>query len=89
MIHISFKDIVENGKPHDTGNLDSTLMAYKGTIGMLAERYRFLLSSEHLDEADKIAFRQISTRNPDPLGAKFLMSEDNLKTSLLPLSMLL
>ena len=88
VIHVSFKDAVGKKKEEEKP-IKTAMRGLKGTIGMLAERYRFLLSSKELDEADRIAFRQISTRNPDTEGEKFLMSDDNLETALATLSTLL
>ena len=91
VIHVSFKDAVCKKKVGEEKKelIEAAMKGLKGTIGTLAERYRFLLSSDKLDEADRISFRQISTRNPDTEGEKFLMSDDNLETALLTLSMLL
>ena len=58
------------------------MKALKGTIGELAEKYRFLLSSDNLDDADKASFRQISTRSKDSNDSRFIMGNDILKTSI-------
>ena len=82
VIHVSFKDVSGDGGQKAEENLESALKALKGTVGELAEKYRFLLSSKELDEADRIAFRQISTRNPKTDDSRFIMGNDILKTSL-------
>ena len=55
VIHVSFKDVSGDGGQKAEENLESALKALKGTVGELAEKYRFLLSSKELDEADRIA----------------------------------
>ncbi|MBR2811353.1 MAG: AAA family ATPase [Solobacterium sp.] len=89
VIHVSFKDIQANTSKADGSSDASALNALKGTIGELAEQYTFLLQSERLSDDEKIAFRQISARNRDTGGTRFLMSEDALKNALKTLTDLL
>ena len=86
VIYLSFKEIISS-TPSDEKSARAALIK---TVGETAEGFAFLLTSEKLNESDKMAFRRISTRNRDMMeGDEFMIADDSLRGSLKTLSRLL
>lgn len=89
VIHVSFKDVVGCMENDNSSRVDSAVSRLKGVIGDIALKHRFLLRSDHLNEDDMIAYKQISTLSTSASGTRFDMGYDALVNGLKTLSSLL